>query len=83
MVFRKCVTYEEIYHCPFFEMMADRAEIHLAILKFLPIYDIIKKHRRTVRRSVEDRKFLLAGRLSDKMSSELGCVFTLPGIFCF
>ena len=29
-------------------------------------------HRRTVHRSVGDRKQLLAGRLSDKMSSELG-----------
>ena len=29
-------------------------------------------HRRTVHRSVGDRKRQLAGRLSDKMSSELG-----------
>lgn len=40
-------------------------------------------HRRTVRRSAEDRKHLLAGHMSEKMSSELGCAFALPGIFLF
>ena len=40
-------------------------------------------HRRTVHRSVGDRKQLLAGRLSDKMSSELGYYRNVIGELCF
>ena len=49
------------------------------------IYAIIRKtnngHRRTVHRSVGDSKRMLAGRLSDKMSSELGYYFIVIGEF--
>ena len=38
-------------------------------------------HRRTVHRSVGDSKRKLAGRLLDKMSSELGYAFSVTGYF--
>ena len=40
-------------------------------------YNIAVSHRRTVHRSVGDRRLLPAGRLSDKMSSELGITLFL------
>ena len=55
-------------------------------LKRYVCYNGIASHRRTVHRSVGDRRIGSnhAGRLSDKMSSELGYAFlALPGIFLF
>ena len=46
-------------------------------------YNIYVSHRRTVHRSVGDRKQMLAGRLSDKMSSELGLRFLRCRVFLF
>ena len=48
-------------------------------------YNTVVSHRRIVHRSVGDSKHLLAGRLSDKMSSELGITLfcVVPSIFVF
>ena len=48
-------------------------------------HDKINTHRRTVCRSTGDRKRMLAGRLSDKMSGEPGrmCFFIQSRVFVF
>ena len=49
----------------------------------LKCYDRIYLHQRTVHRSVGDSKLKLAGRLSDKMSSELGIRVLRCRVFLF
>ncbi len=65
-------------HGVFFDYSDEDFEV--LILTNMRLYDIIalikNDHRRTVHRSVGDRRSVAsAGRLSDKMSSELGYYF--------